>query len=426
MATQAPLDFNQLLSALISSKGGSDFSSNTMDPVMQYLNGSFQQAPQFDINQLYERTAPTFMSAAALGQTSPHAIAAARIKSGQAPWELWRDKNLQQQSGMSPEEWKSFINDLATEQQTVKKAMLDQSLQQDVFQKAGMRGANASYTDMNPDGTQTYAPDAYQYAPKQFDELLANLPAQLTSDAVRRKSVDSKYGAPVMVTDPKKIRAMLEQQASSEARLKANQDVYGKPMFDVNGAPVLNDSGQQMRSGVAGRGNFIEQTVGGNYGRTNTGKALDYSNDSGLSWSTFAPWMKGSDNPDVPLAMLESAIRRPLTSFFGLKPLIDRLGISLGMNNEDKNPSSKKQLNKLIKMQGDRPLEDKRASAVGRSDANAINAYMDRKQGSAVNTQRQAAELAAEILASLVQQGATPLKTDIMKNAMLKRSTKNG
>jgi hypothetical protein len=72
-----------------------------MDPVMQYLNGTYQQAPQFDINQLYERTAPTFMSAAALGDSSPHAIAAARIKSGQAPWELWRDKNLQQQSGMT-------------------------------------------------------------------------------------------------------------------------------------------------------------------------------------------------------------------------------------------------------------------------------------------------------------------------------------
>jgi len=51
---------------------------------------------------------------------------------------------------------------------------------------------------------------------------------------------------------------------------------------------------------------------------------------------------------------------------------------------------------------------------------------MDRKQGSGVNTQRQAAELASQVLASLAQQGATPLKTDIMRNAMLKRSTKNG
>lgn len=416
--------YSDLIAAMIASKGGSDFSSNTMDPVMQYLSGSYQQAPQFDINQLYERTAPTFMSAASLGETSPHAIAAARIKSGQAPWELWRDKNLQQQSGMSPEEWKSFINDLAGEQQTVKKAMLDQSLQQDVFQKAGMRGAQASYTDMNPDGTQTYAPDAYQFAPKQFDELLANLPAELTSDAARRKSVDAKYGAPVMITDPKKIRAMLEQQASSEARLRANQDVYGKPMFDANGAPVLNDMGQQMRSGVAGRGGpFL---VGSNLGRTNTGKALDYSNDSGLSWSTFNPFAKGSDNPDVPLAMLESLVRKPFTSFLGFKPLIDRLGITLGLNNEDKNPSYSKEFRKLVKEQGTRPLEDKRSTSVGRSDANAINAYMDRKQGSAVNTQRQAAELAAQVLASLAQQGATPLKTDIMRNAMLKRSTRNG
>lgn len=322
--------YSDLIAAMISSKGGSDFSSNTMDPVMQYLNGTYQGAPQFDINQLYERTAPTFMSAASLGQDSPHAIAAARIKSGRAPWELWNDKNLQSQSGMSPADWKSFINKLSDEQQTVKKAMLDQSLEQDVFQKAGMRGANASYTDVNPDGSQTYAPDAYQFAPQQFDELLANLPAELSSDVARRKSVDAKYGGNVFA-------------ASDDDRL----------------ASLIADAGNE------------------------------------------------------PL----KRIQQQQLDLYKLQP-----GIQDEMRKRMRRDAAMHALDRA----GTNQVVDKRSTAIGRSDANAINAYMDRKQGSGANTQRQAAELAAQVLASLAQQGATPLKTDIMKNAMLKRSTKNG
>ena len=400
--------YSDMIAALIASKGGSDFSSNTMDPVMQYLNGSYQQAPQFSIDQLYERTAPTFMSAASLGETSPHAIAAARIKSGQAPWELWRDKNLQQQSGMSPEEWKSFINDLAGEQQTVKKAMLDQSLQQDVFQKAGMRGANASYTDMNPDGTQTYAPDAYQFAPKQFDELLANLPAELTSDAARRKSVDAKYGAPVMETDRDKILNMLYQESLGKRNAKEIEKVKGKRTYSLDpltGKQVLTFENPDKR-GMGDDLSYVD------------GRSIDWFNDSGIF---------DDKRPDVTKQMVRSLLGLKGSQWFGLKPLVDRISTSIGVNNpRDQRGFAMADAQKLLKAQGSAPLENKRLSAIGRSDANAINAYMDRKQGSAVNTQRQAAELAAQVLASLAQQGATPLKTDIMRNAMLKRSTRNG
>ena len=400
--------FSDMIAAIISSKGGSDFSSNTMDPVMQYLNGSFQQAPQFSIDQLYERTAPTFMSAAALGESSPHAVAAARIKSGQAPWELWRDKNLQGQSGMSPEEWISFINDLAEEQQTVKKAMLDQSLQQDVFQKAGMRGANASYTDMNPDGTQTYAPDAYQFAPKQFDELLANLPAELTSDAARRKSVDSKYGAPVMETDKNKILKMLYDESLLKRNSKEIEKVKGKRAYSldpVTGKQVLTFQNPDKR-GMGDDLSYVD------------GRSIDWFNDSGIF---------DDKRPDVAKQMVRSLLGLKGSQWFGLKPLVDRVSTSIGVNNpRDQRAFAMADAKKLLKAQGSAAMENKRASAIGRSNANAINDYMDRKQGSGANTQRQAAELAAQVLASLVQQGSTPLKTDIMRNAMLKRSTKNG
>lgn len=400
--------FSDMIAAIISSKGGSDFSSNTMDPVMQYLNGSFQQAPQFSIDQLYERTAPTFMSAAALGESSPHAVAAARIKSGQAPWELWRDKNLQEQSGMTPEEWKSFINDLATEQQTVKKAMLDQSLQQDVFQKAGMRGANASYADMNPDGTATYAPDAYQFAPKQFDELLANLPAEITSDVSRRNSVNAKYGAPVMETDKNKILKMLYDESLSKRNSKEIEKVKGKRAYSldpITGEQVLKFENPKRR----GSGDDLSYV---------DGKSIDYFNKSGIF---------DEKNPDVASQMVRSLLGLKASQWFGLKPLVDRVSTSIGVNNpRDQRAFAMADAKKLLKAQGSAAMENKRASAIGRSNANAINDYMDRKQGSGANTQRQAAELAAQVLASLVQQGSTPLKTDIMRNAMLKRSTKNG
>ena len=148
------------------------------------------------------------------------------------------------------------------------------------------------------------------------------------------------------------------------------------------------------------------------------GKSIDYFNKSGIF---------DENNPDVASQMVKSLLGLKGSQWFGLKPLVDRISTSIGVNNpRDQRGFAMADAQKLLKAQGSAAMEDKRLSAIGRSDANAINAYMDRKQGSAVNTQRQAAELAAQVLASLAQQGATPLKTDIMRNAMLKRSTKNG
>lgn len=417
---QAPLDFNQLISALIASKGGSDFSSNTMDPVMQYLNGTYQGAPQFNISQLYERTAPTFMSAAALGPDSPHAVAAARIKAGSAPWQLWQDKQLQGMSGMTPEEWKSFINDLATEQQTVKKAMLDQSLEQDVFQKAGMRGANDSYTDVNEDGTLKFGADAYQYAPQQFDELLGNLPKQQQGDIIRRAQVESKYGAPVMETDKDKILQMLYNESLAKLNTKESQKRLGKETWTrdpVTGEMVQNYTNPTDRIRFMAKDRTIVN-----------GKSIPWINTADFSWKdVFNPRGKQAENPDMIVTMAEQMVRNPFSQWLGFKPLVDKLLFSGGLTSpQDQSKNAEIDAKELLKKLGDAAYENKKASAIGRSDANAINAYMDRKQGSGVNSQRQAADLTAQILSSLAEQGSTPLKTDIMKNAMLKRTTRNG
>jgi hypothetical protein len=322
--------YSDMIAAIISSKGGSDFSSNTMDPVMQYLLGNYQSTPQFTEDDLYNREAPTFQWAGAEPFDSSWFQAAKAIRQGVNPFNIKRDKKMREASGISPDEWSSFVDSLMKENQSVKAKMLDQGLQQDVFQKAGMRGAQASYTDMNPDGSQTYAQDAYQFAPTQFDELRSNLPAQLISDAARRRSVDAKYGGNVFATSEKDKLAAL-----------------------------IADAGQQ------------------------------------------------------PLKV----IQQQQLDAFRLQP-----EVQADMIKRMRRDSAMHALDRA----GSNPIVDKRATAIGRSDANAINAYMDRKQGSGANTQRQVAELAAQVLASLAQQGATPLKTDIMRNAMLKKSTKNG
>ena len=329
--------YSDLIAAMIASKGGSDFSSNTMDPIMQYLNGTFQSAPSFTLDQLYERNAPTIASAVSLGAMSPHGVAAARIKAGIPTWQLWNAKDLQPQSGMSPADWKSFINTLADEQQIVKKAMLDQSLQQDVFQKAGMRGATQQWTDMNEDGSLKFGADAMQYAPQQFADLTANLPAQLASDASRRNDISAKYGDVFLTKDVDKKKYL-----------------YDKAIRDVMGKEKQHENEQSQRNWFVRLLNSKIQMPGAPAGRAKEQAAKD---------------------------------------FLALK----------GAN-----------------------IKDERLSSENLSRANAINAYADRKQGSGANTQQQAFELAAQILASLQQQGSTPLKSDIMKNAMLKRSTKSG
>lgn len=417
---QAPIDFNQLLSALISSKGGSDFSSNTMDPVMQYLNGTYQQKPQFDINQLYERTAPTFMSAASLGPESPHAVAAARIKAGQAPWQLWQDKQLQAQSGMTPEEWKSFVNDLATEQQTVKKAMLDQTMEQDVFQKAGMHGANDQWTDVDPlTGAPKFGGEAFQFAPQQFQDLLGNLPQQEAGDVSRRARIESKYGSPVMETDKDKILKMLYDQSLAELSAKERDDVRGKTTWTKD--PLTGEMVKKWS--IPESGNIFPQKDRS----FQDGKSIDWYKGQKFKWGMLNPLGDVTEGRDVPTAMLEELARRPFSQWFGLKPLIDKLTYEAGITDEeDQTTNAKTKAKQMLDKLGNAGLEDKKASAVGRSDANAINAYMDRKQGSAVNTKRQAADLTAQILNALAEQGSTPLKNDIMKNAMLKRSTRNG
>jgi len=376
-------DFNALVSAIIASKGGSDFSSNTMDPVMQYLSGNFQQNPRFNIDQLYQRQAPN--STAALTSGGPIATAVGRIRSGVPAWELWRDEILREESGMTPEEWKSIVNSLADEHQKVKQSLLDQSLQQDVFQKAGMAGANETYLDRNEDGTMKFAPRAYGYAPQQFDELISALPAQQSADTARYAEIDKRYRS-VPITDEREKERLLYDRYLSEIRAKDSKKERLQRRNKNNRIDNYNYDVEGNRLGV-----------------------LD--------------------------AAKSGFLNAPITQLFGLRPLITWAGMAFtdnaggpivprGANADLQELEARSRASKEAKRSG--PLKDARLDSIRSARSDAQKAFGDTLVGSSADTQRRASDLTMQILASLAQQGATPLKQDILSNALLRRSTKNG
>ena len=134
-----------------------DPSSAAFDPVQALLTGTYRPAPQFTEEQLYQKLAPTMMYAAAEGPDSPYAIAASQIKAGTAPWTLKSNKELR--GKINSKDWNRFIDDLAKETQAIRAKMLDMELEQDPFEKQGMRGLDAQFA---PEDTYKYAPKAFQ------------------------------------------------------------------------------------------------------------------------------------------------------------------------------------------------------------------------------------------------------------------------
>jgi hypothetical protein len=378
--------YSELIAAYISSKGGSDFSSNSVDPVMQYLLGNYQSAPQFTQDDLYKKFAPNIR--AANNSLNPaFKQAADMIKSGTPSWELWTNKDLIKSSGLKADEWKNFVESLAQDNQKVLVAMMDQSMEQDYFQRQGMPGARETYLDKNADGGLKNIGAAYKYAPEQFDALIGNLPQQQTADAARNKAIDAKYGA-VIETDEKRKRKLLFDRAFQDLSAKEQKRWKKENKY------ILNDDGTAVP---------YLNTPGDNKGGL-IGNALK-------SILPYTP-SKGFQNP--------------VDSLFGTKPFIDRLLLTAGINK----PAN---MTSAAAMQADRELkmnsagvEDKAASARSKSYGNFLKSLQDRTGGSAADSNRRAQETALQILTSLAAQGATPLNDSILSNVKLKRSTRNG
>ena len=378
--------YSEMIAAIISSKGGSDFSSNTMDPVMQYLLGNYQSAPQFTRDDMYRQYAPN-IQAANNSMNPAFKTAADMIKSGTPSWELWTDKDLIKSSGLKASDWKSFVEDLAKEQQNVLQETMKQSQDQDVFQKAGMPSARESYLDKNPDGTLRNISSAYKFAPEQFDSLLGDLPQQVAADAARNKAIDAKYGS-VVETDEKKKLKLLFERAFQEMSAKEQKRWKKENQY------ILNDDGSAV-SYLNRKGD-------------NKGGLIGNSLKSILPWTPSKGW------------------QNPVDSLLGTKPFIDRLLLTAGINKPgDMTGDAMMEAQKQLKL-NPAGVEDKAATSRSKSYANVLKSLADRTVGSSADSNRRAQQAALEILTSLSAQGATPLKDSIMSNAILKRSTRNG
>lgn len=176
----------------------SDLSSATMDPVMSYLMGTYQPKPQFDENQLWERYAPNTLLATAGDPEDPYTVAALQIRQGTPPWQLYGQKP---KSVKKEATWNKFIDSIAKEQETVRGKLMEQSLEQDPFQKMGLRGAQTEYT----------LEDMYKYAPDAFAKILKDVDKNSASQMRKDAGIDARYGD-VMATSDKQRLAILKQQ----------------------------------------------------------------------------------------------------------------------------------------------------------------------------------------------------------------------
>lgn len=184
-----------------------DPSSAAFDPVLGLLTGTYTPKTQFTEDQLFERMAPTMLYAAAEGPNSSRAVAAARIKAGESPWSIEKDKELR--GNIPSKEWSKFVTELAKETQAVRAKMLDIEMEQDPFQKQGLRGLNEQFT----------AQDAYKYAPKEFGKIFEGMDEAQKAEDARLADVRRRFGGDVVIRSQKD---MLKKLTNME---KSNPDV---------------------------------------------------------------------------------------------------------------------------------------------------------------------------------------------------------
>jgi hypothetical protein len=198
----------QALLAAMNRGGFSDLSSATMDPVMSYLMGTYQPKPKFDENQLWERYAPNTLLAMAGQPEDPFTNAALQIREGTPAWQLYDQKP---KSVKKEKTWNNFIDSISKEQDTVRAKLMEQSLEQDPFEKMGLRGAQTEYT----------LEDMYKYAPDAFSKILKDVDKNSASQMRKDAGIDARYGD-VMATSDKQRLAILKQQnlLDSSGKLK--------------------------------------------------------------------------------------------------------------------------------------------------------------------------------------------------------------
>jgi hypothetical protein len=198
-----------IIAGMKSGKFG-DLSSATMDPVLSYLMGTYQPAPKFDENQLWERFAPNTLLAMAGQPGDPFTDAAIQIREGTPAWQLYDQKP---KSVKKEKTWNNFIDSISKEQDTVRAKLMEQSLVQDPFQKAGLPGAEQKYT----------LQDMYKYAPSAFGNILKDVDKNLKRETLKNRNIDARYGDVMLTSDADKKKFL---------RARAIEDELGKQRLD--------------------------------------------------------------------------------------------------------------------------------------------------------------------------------------------------
>jgi hypothetical protein len=215
-----------------------DPSGAAFDPVLALLTGTYVPKQQFTEEQLFERLAPTMLYAAAEGPNSPRAIAASRIKAGEAPWSIENDKELR--GNISPKDWSRFVSDLAKESQAVRAKMLDLSLEQDPFEKQGLRGLDAQFTPQ----------DAYKYAPKEFAKIFEGMDEAQKAEDAKLKNIRAEFGGDVVLTKRSDIlRKLIDMEKTNPAVIKRAREFSPTNWKKELAKFAKNSAESKMKSG---------------------------------------------------------------------------------------------------------------------------------------------------------------------------------
>ena len=220
-----------------------DYSSATMDPVMSFLMGTYRPKPQFDENQMWERYAPNTLMAAQGDPEDPYTIAAAKIRAGAAPWSLYDEIP----ENVKPGSWTKFVDSIANEQQIVKSKMMEQTLEQDPFEKQGLPRADARYQ----------LEDMYKYAPGAFGKIMEGFDAASAAEDRKRSEIRGMYGDVFATSEADKMKMAMEiqrqnalrnkQKESSDSVLSTIRTGFGKAMriFPIISNDPISDEFKQ-------------------------------------------------------------------------------------------------------------------------------------------------------------------------------------
>jgi hypothetical protein len=193
---------------------------------------------------MWERYAPNTLLAAQGDPKDPYTIAAAKIRAGAAPWSLYDETP----ENVKPGSWAKFVDSIANEQQIVKSKMMEQTLEQDPFEKQGLPRADAKYQ----------LEDMYKYAPDAFGKIMQDFDAASAAENKKRSEIRGMYGDVNAISKQDKMKMAMEEQRrnallnkekeSRDSVLNTIKTGFGKGMriFPIIGRQYYGDEFEQQ------------------------------------------------------------------------------------------------------------------------------------------------------------------------------------